>query len=90
MMQELYQVGTPAGGSDGSRIQAHAAGVTGMTPSGIIPADMLCTSDPWRARTQQLPVPAGQPASFAPTSRATTPFGAPQSAGSTNSLQARL
>eukprot|EP00959_Pyramimonas_sp_CCMP1952_P014079 297980-Pyramimonas_sp.AAC.1 len=33
---------------------------------------------------------ATQPASFAPMNRATTPFGTPQSAGSNNSLQARL
>eukprot|EP00959_Pyramimonas_sp_CCMP1952_P163560 3419561-Pyramimonas_sp.AAC.1 len=60
-----------------------------MTSSGITPADLLCASDPWRAQMQQLPVPAGQPASFAPMSRATTPFGTPQSAGITNSVQAR-
>eukprot|EP00959_Pyramimonas_sp_CCMP1952_P238695 4987931-Pyramimonas_sp.AAC.1 len=38
----------------------------------------LYANDPWRVQPQQLPVPAGQPASFAPMTRAATPFGAPQ------------
>eukprot|EP00959_Pyramimonas_sp_CCMP1952_P181940 3804291-Pyramimonas_sp.AAC.1 len=88
-VQEGCQAGTPAGGSDGSWIQARSADVSGMTSSGTTPNNGLCANDPWRAQTQQLPVPSGQPASFAPMSRATTPFGAPQSAGTTNSLQAR-
>eukprot|EP00959_Pyramimonas_sp_CCMP1952_P361643 7573930-Pyramimonas_sp.AAC.1 len=62
----------------------------GITPSGITPTGTLYTNDPWRAQVQQLPVPAGQPALFAPMRRAATPSGTPQSAGSTNSLQARL
>eukprot|EP00959_Pyramimonas_sp_CCMP1952_P387412 8118750-Pyramimonas_sp.AAC.1 len=62
MLQDVYQAGTLARGSDGSWIQAQSADVTGMTSSGITPADMLCTNDPWRAQTQQLPAPAGQPA----------------------------
>eukprot|EP00959_Pyramimonas_sp_CCMP1952_P320983 6717532-Pyramimonas_sp.AAC.1 len=90
MLQEVSQAGAPAGGSDGSWTQSQSADATGINSSGITPADMLCASDPWRAQVQQLQVPAGQPASFAPMSRATTPFGTPQSAGSTNSLQARL
>eukprot|EP00959_Pyramimonas_sp_CCMP1952_P086777 1815074-Pyramimonas_sp.AAC.1 len=61
-----------------------------MTSNGITPNDGLYANDPWRAQTQQLLVPAGQPASFASMSRAATPFGAPQSAGSTNSPRARL
>eukprot|EP00959_Pyramimonas_sp_CCMP1952_P262753 5494165-Pyramimonas_sp.AAC.1 len=77
-MQDMYQAGTPAGGSDGSWIQAQSADVTGMTSSGITPTDTLCANDPWRSQVQQLPVPAGQPASFAPLGRATTPFGTPQ------------
>eukprot|EP00959_Pyramimonas_sp_CCMP1952_P199652 4176238-Pyramimonas_sp.AAC.1 len=62
MMKEGYQAETLAGGSDGSWIQAQSADVTGMTSSGITPNDMLYASDPWRAQTQHLPVPAGQPA----------------------------
>eukprot|EP00959_Pyramimonas_sp_CCMP1952_P440616 9224854-Pyramimonas_sp.AAC.1 len=62
MLQDACQAGEPAGGSDGSWIQAQNADVTGMTSSGIAPAGMLCTNDPWRAQTQQLPVSAGQPA----------------------------
>eukprot|EP00959_Pyramimonas_sp_CCMP1952_P439043 9191328-Pyramimonas_sp.AAC.1 len=54
------------------------------------PQDGLYTNDPWRSQAQPMPVLAGQPASFAPMSRATTPFGTPQSAGSTNSQQAML
>eukprot|EP00959_Pyramimonas_sp_CCMP1952_P327834 6863397-Pyramimonas_sp.AAC.1 len=65
----MHQAGAPAGGSDGSWIQAQSADVTGMTSSGIDPADMLCADDPLRAQVQQLPVPAGQPASFAPMSK---------------------
>eukprot|EP00959_Pyramimonas_sp_CCMP1952_P322577 6750142-Pyramimonas_sp.AAC.1 len=64
-MMSACQAGAPAGGSDGSWIQAQSAGVTGITPSGITPADTLYADDPWRARVQQLPVTAGQPASFA-------------------------
>eukprot|EP00959_Pyramimonas_sp_CCMP1952_P351401 7362644-Pyramimonas_sp.AAC.1 len=90
IMQVEYQAGAPAGGSDGSWIQAESADVSGMTSNGIAPADGLFANDPWRAQTQQLPAPARQPASFAPASRATTPFGTPRSAGSTNRLQARL
>eukprot|EP00959_Pyramimonas_sp_CCMP1952_P287009 6002042-Pyramimonas_sp.AAC.1 len=74
----MYQAGSPAGGSDGSWIQAQSAGVTGGTSSGITPTDTLCANDPLRARVQQLPVLAGQPASFAPMSRAATPFGTPR------------
>eukprot|EP00959_Pyramimonas_sp_CCMP1952_P379633 7952254-Pyramimonas_sp.AAC.1 len=62
MMQAGYRAGTSAGGSDGSWIQAQSVDVTGMTSSGITPNDMLYANDPWRAQTQQLPVPAGQPA----------------------------
>eukprot|EP00959_Pyramimonas_sp_CCMP1952_P224377 4691885-Pyramimonas_sp.AAC.1 len=36
-----------------------------MASSEISPTDMLCANDPWRAQMQQLPAPAGQPASFA-------------------------
>eukprot|EP00959_Pyramimonas_sp_CCMP1952_P352705 7389790-Pyramimonas_sp.AAC.1 len=82
--------GTPSGGSDGSWIQAQSADGAGITPSGITPTDTLYANDPWRSQVQQLPVPAGQPSSFAPMGRATTPFGTPQSTLSTNSLQARL
>eukprot|EP00959_Pyramimonas_sp_CCMP1952_P279348 5840558-Pyramimonas_sp.AAC.1 len=62
MLQEGYQAGTPAGGSDGSWFQAQSADATGMTSSGITATDMLYANDPWRAQTQQLPAPAGQPA----------------------------
>eukprot|EP00959_Pyramimonas_sp_CCMP1952_P122105 2552474-Pyramimonas_sp.AAC.1 len=89
-MMNAYHAGTPAGGSDGSWVQAQSADVTGITPSGTTSTDALCANDPWRAQVQQLPVPAGQPASFALMSRATAPFGTPQSTGSTNSLQARF
>eukprot|EP00959_Pyramimonas_sp_CCMP1952_P173232 3619799-Pyramimonas_sp.AAC.1 len=83
-MQEAYQAGTPAGGSDGSWIQAQSADLSGMTTSnGITPNDGLYVKDPWRAPAQQMPALAGQLAPFAPMSRATTPFGT-QSAGSTN------
>eukprot|EP00959_Pyramimonas_sp_CCMP1952_P257499 5379964-Pyramimonas_sp.AAC.1 len=75
MMQDTYHAGTPAGGSDGSWIQARNADATGSTSSGTAPSDTLCVNDPWRAHGQHLPVPAGHPASFAPMSRATTPFG---------------
>eukprot|EP00959_Pyramimonas_sp_CCMP1952_P391360 8201550-Pyramimonas_sp.AAC.2 len=75
---EAYLAGAPAVGSDGSWMQARSADVTGITPSGITPSDPLHVNDPWRAHVQQLPVPPGQPASFAPMSRATTPFGTPQ------------
>eukprot|EP00959_Pyramimonas_sp_CCMP1952_P387469 8120144-Pyramimonas_sp.AAC.1 len=81
MMQEGYQAGTLAGGSDGSWIQAQSADLSGMTSNGITLNDGLHANDPWRAQAQPLPVLAGQPASFAPMSRATTPFGTPQSAG---------
>eukprot|EP00959_Pyramimonas_sp_CCMP1952_P394986 8275606-Pyramimonas_sp.AAC.1 len=89
-MQEGCQAGALAGGADLSWIQAQSAVVIGMASSGVAPNDMLCANDPWRAQKEQLPVPAGQPALFAPMSRATTSFGTPQSVESTNSLQARL
>eukprot|EP00959_Pyramimonas_sp_CCMP1952_P090908 1903138-Pyramimonas_sp.AAC.1 len=59
---------------------------TCMISNEITLNDGLHANNPWRAQAQPLPAPAGQPASFVPTSRATTPFGTPQSAGSTNSL----
>eukprot|EP00959_Pyramimonas_sp_CCMP1952_P157253 3288471-Pyramimonas_sp.AAC.1 len=90
MLQEGYIAGAPAGGSDGSWIQAQSADVSGMTSNGIAPNDGLCANGPWCAQTQQLPAPAGQPASLAPVSRAATPSGAPHIAGGANSLQARL
>eukprot|EP00959_Pyramimonas_sp_CCMP1952_P111004 2322283-Pyramimonas_sp.AAC.1 len=62
MLIEVYQAGAPAGGSDRSWVQAQSADVTGMTLGGITSTDMLCARDPRRAPTQQLPVPAGQPA----------------------------
>eukprot|EP00959_Pyramimonas_sp_CCMP1952_P423169 8864293-Pyramimonas_sp.AAC.1 len=74
-MQDMCRARTPAGGSDGSWMQAQSADVTGITSSGITPTDTLCANDPWRAQVQQLQAPAGQPASFAPMSRATTLFG---------------
>eukprot|EP00959_Pyramimonas_sp_CCMP1952_P346910 7265990-Pyramimonas_sp.AAC.1 len=81
-MQERYhQAVTPAVGSDGSWIQPQSAGLSGTTSNGITPNDGLYASDPWRAQAQLLPVPEGEPASFAPASRAATPFGTPQSAG---------
>eukprot|EP00959_Pyramimonas_sp_CCMP1952_P058540 1222461-Pyramimonas_sp.AAC.1 len=80
-MPGAYRAGAPAGGSDGSWIQAQNADVTGITASDIMPSDTLRVNDPWRAHAQQLPVLAGPPASFAPMGRATTPFGTPQSAG---------
>eukprot|EP00959_Pyramimonas_sp_CCMP1952_P221933 4639912-Pyramimonas_sp.AAC.1 len=49
MVQNAYQAGTPAGGSDGSWIQAQNADVTGITSNGITPSDTLCVNDPWRA-----------------------------------------
>eukprot|EP00959_Pyramimonas_sp_CCMP1952_P086523 1809829-Pyramimonas_sp.AAC.1 len=90
LMMGTGHAGTPAGGPDGTWIQAQSADVTGITPSGITRSDTLCANDPWRAHVQPLPVPAGQPASFAPMNRATTPFGIPQGAWSNNGLQARL
>eukprot|EP00959_Pyramimonas_sp_CCMP1952_P440337 9218998-Pyramimonas_sp.AAC.1 len=89
-MQGGYLAGAPAGGPDGSWIQAQSVDVSGMTSSGITPNDILCADDPWRAQAQQLPVPAGQPASFAPMSRATTPFWDSTECWGTNSLQARF
>eukprot|EP00959_Pyramimonas_sp_CCMP1952_P165320 3455854-Pyramimonas_sp.AAC.1 len=71
---DAHHAGAPTGGSDGSWIQAQSADVTGITPSGITPSDTSYANDPWRAHVQQLPVPVGQPASFALMSRATTPF----------------
>eukprot|EP00959_Pyramimonas_sp_CCMP1952_P044699 933838-Pyramimonas_sp.AAC.1 len=65
-----YHAGAPAGGFDGSWIQAQSADVTGSTPSGMTPTDTLYADDPWRAQVQQLPAPAGQPASIALMSRA--------------------
>eukprot|EP00959_Pyramimonas_sp_CCMP1952_P132966 2779945-Pyramimonas_sp.AAC.1 len=44
MLQDMYQAGAPAGGSDGSWIQARSADVIGMTSSGITPTDALCAS----------------------------------------------
>eukprot|EP00959_Pyramimonas_sp_CCMP1952_P291342 6094381-Pyramimonas_sp.AAC.1 len=85
-----YHGGAPAGGSDGSWIQAQSADVTGFALSGITSSDTLYVNVPWRAHVQQLPVPAGRPASFAFMSIATTPCGTPQCAGSNNLLQARL
>eukprot|EP00959_Pyramimonas_sp_CCMP1952_P237916 4971675-Pyramimonas_sp.AAC.1 len=61
-MMNARQTGAPAGGSDGSWMQAQSADVTGITPSGLTPTDTLYANDPWRAQVQQLPVPAGQPA----------------------------
>eukprot|EP00959_Pyramimonas_sp_CCMP1952_P038778 811941-Pyramimonas_sp.AAC.1 len=90
MVQEGCQAGAPAGGSDGSWSQTQSADLSGVTSNGIAPNDGLHANDPWRAQAQPLLVPAGQPASFASTSRATTQFGTPQSAGGTNSRQARL
>eukprot|EP00959_Pyramimonas_sp_CCMP1952_P279640 5846718-Pyramimonas_sp.AAC.1 len=81
-MMDAYYAGTLARGYDGSWIQAPSADVTGITPHGITPSDTLCANDPWRAQIQQLPVPAGQPASFAPMCRTITPFGTPQTVGS--------
>eukprot|EP00959_Pyramimonas_sp_CCMP1952_P309628 6479680-Pyramimonas_sp.AAC.1 len=62
MMQEGCQAGTPAGGSDGSWMQAQSADLSSMTSNGITPNDGLHANDPWHAQTQTLPVPAGQPA----------------------------
>eukprot|EP00959_Pyramimonas_sp_CCMP1952_P350195 7337000-Pyramimonas_sp.AAC.1 len=66
-MQEACQAGAPAGGSDGSWIQAQSADLSGKTSNGITAIDGLHANDPWRAQAQPLPAPAGQPASFAPT-----------------------
>eukprot|EP00959_Pyramimonas_sp_CCMP1952_P426810 8939074-Pyramimonas_sp.AAC.1 len=49
-----------------------------VTPSGVAPNDGLHANDPWRNQAQQMHITAGQPAAFAPASRTTTPFGAPQ------------
>eukprot|EP00959_Pyramimonas_sp_CCMP1952_P396932 8316788-Pyramimonas_sp.AAC.1 len=77
-MQEAHQARAPAGGSDGSWIQAHSADLSGMTSSGAAPNDGFYASDPWRNQAQQLPAPARQPAAFAPMSRTTTQLGTPQ------------
>eukprot|EP00959_Pyramimonas_sp_CCMP1952_P183588 3838745-Pyramimonas_sp.AAC.1 len=53
-----------------------------MTPSGDTPNDGLYANGPWRTQAQQLPACAGPPATFAPTSRAATLSGTPQSANS--------
>eukprot|EP00959_Pyramimonas_sp_CCMP1952_P255411 5334881-Pyramimonas_sp.AAC.1 len=53
MLQEGYQAGTPAGGSDGSWIQARSADVIGAAPSGITPTDMLCANDAAVASTRR-------------------------------------
>eukprot|EP00959_Pyramimonas_sp_CCMP1952_P309289 6472661-Pyramimonas_sp.AAC.1 len=66
LMMGAYHAGAPVGGSDGSWMQAQSADVTGIAPSGITPSDTLCSNDPLRAHVYQLPVPAGQHASFAP------------------------
>eukprot|EP00959_Pyramimonas_sp_CCMP1952_P407907 8548599-Pyramimonas_sp.AAC.1 len=66
MMQEVNQAGAPAGGSDGSWIQAQSADLSSMTPGGVTPNDGLYASVPWRAQAQQLPASAGPPAAFAP------------------------
>eukprot|EP00959_Pyramimonas_sp_CCMP1952_P315560 6604546-Pyramimonas_sp.AAC.1 len=55
MMQEAYQAGAPAGGSDGSWIQAQRADLSDMTSSGVAPHDGLYASDPWRGQARQLP-----------------------------------
>eukprot|EP00959_Pyramimonas_sp_CCMP1952_P114418 2392429-Pyramimonas_sp.AAC.1 len=89
MLQEVNPAGMPAVGS-GSWVQAQSAGASRITSSGAAPCDGLFASDPRRARARQLPIPAGKPAVFAPTSGPTTLFGTPQSAGSLNSLQARF
>eukprot|EP00959_Pyramimonas_sp_CCMP1952_P409918 8590927-Pyramimonas_sp.AAC.1 len=41
MIQDAYHAGAPAGGSDGSWVQAQSADVTGITSSGIAPSDTL-------------------------------------------------
>eukprot|EP00959_Pyramimonas_sp_CCMP1952_P375444 7863618-Pyramimonas_sp.AAC.1 len=76
-MQEGCQAGAPVGRSDGSWIQAQSADASGMTSNGITPSDVSYANDPWRAQAQQLPAPAGQPASLALASRAATPFWGP-------------
>eukprot|EP00959_Pyramimonas_sp_CCMP1952_P051163 1069363-Pyramimonas_sp.AAC.1 len=73
-VQEVYPAGTPADGSDGSRITAQSADVSDMTSSGVTPIDLLYATDPWRNQAQQMPIRAGLPAAFAPMSRAATPF----------------
>eukprot|EP00959_Pyramimonas_sp_CCMP1952_P154439 3231089-Pyramimonas_sp.AAC.1 len=79
MLQEVYPAGAPAEGCDGSWIQAQCADVSGITSS-VSPNDGLFANDPWRNQAQQLPVPAGQPAVFAPRSGPAIPFATPQSA----------
>eukprot|EP00959_Pyramimonas_sp_CCMP1952_P354755 7430980-Pyramimonas_sp.AAC.1 len=58
LMMDACHAVAPAGGSDGSWIQAQSADVTGITPSGNTPSDTLYANDPWRDHVQQLPVPA--------------------------------
>jgi len=67
MMQEA-PAGQPAGGSDGSWV--HATDMSGLTSNG---GDGLFAMGPWRPQAQQLPTPAGQPATYHPQSGATTP-----------------
>eukprot|EP00959_Pyramimonas_sp_CCMP1952_P441544 9243850-Pyramimonas_sp.AAC.1 len=49
-MMNACHAGTPAGGSDGSWMQAESADVTGITPGGTTPTDTLYADDPWRAQ----------------------------------------
>eukprot|EP00959_Pyramimonas_sp_CCMP1952_P236202 4936564-Pyramimonas_sp.AAC.1 len=63
-----------AGASGGGSVQAQSADVAGITSSGFTPSDTLYVNDPWRVHVQQLPAPSGKLASFAPMSRAATPF----------------
>eukprot|EP00959_Pyramimonas_sp_CCMP1952_P331927 6950427-Pyramimonas_sp.AAC.2 len=78
MLQEVNPAGAPADGSDGSGVQGLSADVSGISSSGVAPSDGLLANDLWHNQARQLPVPAGQPAAFAPRSRPTTPFGTPQ------------
>eukprot|EP00959_Pyramimonas_sp_CCMP1952_P403987 8465136-Pyramimonas_sp.AAC.1 len=55
LIVDAYHAGPPAGGSDGSWMQAQVADVAGNISSGITPSDTLCANGPWRARVQQLP-----------------------------------
>eukprot|EP00959_Pyramimonas_sp_CCMP1952_P308260 6451146-Pyramimonas_sp.AAC.1 len=55
IMQEAYEAGAPAGGSDGSWIQAQSADLSGMTSNGVTPNDGLFANDPWRAQARPLP-----------------------------------
>eukprot|EP00959_Pyramimonas_sp_CCMP1952_P279844 5850831-Pyramimonas_sp.AAC.1 len=55
MVRGACRAGAPAGGSDGSWMQAQNADVPGITSSGIAPSLAPCVHDPWRAHVQQLP-----------------------------------